>query len=141
MIAAVERERGYCLNIWVVRCHRRKSRAISAIGGFINVNYNSSMMRKTSLSIILLPFLLVAGEFSAGAKRDEILGAGLLAVNKYLDTNPEQGCGWEDGTFMIGAPIRTVCVTHSSSTVSNQQEQQPARAAANSSSMLFSGPD
>lgn len=99
------------------------------------------MMRKTSLSIILLPFLLVAGEFSAGAKRDEILGAGLLAVNKYLDTNPEQGCGWEDGTFMIGAPIRTVCVTHSSSTVSNQQEQQPARAAANSSSMLFSGPD
>lgn len=121
-----------CSNFWAVCCHSGKSRAIPAIGGFTIVYYNSSMMQKTSLSIILLAFLLVAPQFSAGAKRDEILAAGLLAVNKYLENSPDLGCGWEDGTFMIGAPIRTVCVTHSSSPVSNQQEQQPTAAACSS---------
>lgn len=40
----------------------------------------------------------IRGDFGA---KDDILAAGLKAVNKWLANN-EIECGWEDGTFMMG---------------------------------------
>lgn len=82
-----------------------------------------AMLRYSWLRFACLIGLAISIRGDFGAK-DEILAKGLKAVNKWLDNN-DMGCGWEDGTFMIGEHPQMA----SSSDSSDRRCQQHAAAA------------
>lgn len=59
------------------------------------------MTQKTLIRAILCCMALAVVEADLGGERQDILALGLKAVNQWIGSNAV-GCGWEDGTFMIG---------------------------------------
>ena len=58
-------------------------------------------MRWVLVQLLCCLALAVTVHANLGAK-EQILADGVTAVNKWLSNNALE-CGWEDGTFMIGA--------------------------------------
>lgn len=59
---------------------------------------HNSLLRWACCLALLLVVAVRAAEIGA---KQETLAVGLKAVNKWLENN-QLGCGWEDGTFMVG---------------------------------------